>query len=67
MPCFDPADVLFITNKWDTVSKGITNDDSSDEDEEMDTWTRLKSDIRQYWRPVKEENIFKLNLKEVCI
>lgn len=71
MPCFDPADVLFITNKWDVVFKKNRNDDSSDdssdEDDEMDTWTRLKSDIRQCWRPVKEENIYKLSLKEACI
>lgn len=67
MPCFDPADVLFLTNKWDIATKGSTNDDSSDEDGEVGIWTELKSDIRQCWRPVKEENIYKLSLTEVYI
>lgn len=62
MPCFDPRNVIFITNKWDTL---YSEDDSSDEDEETKTWTTLKTDIKRRWPSVREELIFKMNLKDV--
>lgn len=64
MPCFDPRNVIFITNKWDTL---FSEDDSSDEDEETKTWNTLKSDIKRRWPSVREELIFKMNLKDVNI
>lgn len=62
MPCFDPRNVIFITNKWDTL---YSEDDSSDEDEETKTWNTLKTDIERRWPSVREELIFKMNLKDV--
>ncbi|XP_052691975.1 uncharacterized protein LOC128170024 [Crassostrea angulata] len=62
MPCFECDNVIFITNKWDTI---VTEYDSSEEDEETKTWKKLQSDIKERWPLVKEENIFKLNLKDV--
>lgn len=62
MPCFDPRNVIFITNKWDTL---FSEDDSSDEDEETKTWNTLKTDIKRRWPSVREELIFKMNLKDV--
>lgn len=64
MPCFDPRNVIFITNKWDTL---YIEDDSSDEDEETRTWNTLKSDIKNRWPSVREELIFKMNLIDVII
>lgn len=64
MPYFDPRNVIFITNKWDTL---FSEDDSSDEDEETKTWNTLKSDIKRRWPSVREELIFKMNLKDVNI
>lgn len=64
MPCFDPRNVIFITNKWDTL---YSEDDSSDEYEETKTWNTLKSDIKRRWPSVREELIFKMNLKDVNI
>lgn len=64
MPCFDPRNVIFITNKWDTL---YSEDDSSDEDEETKTWNTLKDNIKRRWPSVKEELIFKMNLKDVNI
>lgn len=60
MPCFDPKDVIFITNKWDTIynEEGL-------EDEISLTWEAFLSDIKRIWPFVKEENVFRLNLKEV--
>lgn len=60
MPCFDAEDVIFLTNKWDTV-KGEVNDDEEIEK----TWNILQDDIKKNWKPVKDENIFRMNLIEV--
>lgn len=62
MPCFDPRDVIFITNKWDTI---FHEDDDENEDEINRTWSALKSRLKEEWPVVKDENIFKLNLREV--
>lgn len=64
MPCFHQQNVIFITNKWDTL---YSEDDSSDEDEETKTWNTLKTDIKNSWPSVREELIFKMNLKDVII
>lgn len=62
MPCFDPEDAIFITNKWDS----IRNDDSQDEnDDKVNTWKTLKSNIQNLWPTVNEENIFRMDLKQV--
>lgn len=65
MPCFDCENVIFITNKWDTIYE--VDSDSSEEDEETKTWNGLISEIKEKWPFVKEENIFKMNLKDVHV
>lgn len=65
MPCFNPENVIFITNKWDTIAND--EEDSSDEDEETKTWNTLRDNIKRRWPSVKEEFIFKMNLREVII
>lgn len=65
MPCFNPENVIFITNKWDTIVHD--EDDSSDEDEETKTWNTLKDNIKRRWLSVREELIFKMNLRDVII
>lgn len=65
MPCFNPENVIFITNKWDTIAN--EEEDSSDEDEETKTWNILKDNIKRRWPSVKEEFIFKMNLRDVII
>lgn len=60
MPCFDAEDVIFLTNKWDAVRGEI-----SDEEERNKTWEILQKDIKKNWKPVKDENIFRMNLNEV--
>lgn len=64
MPCFSPEDVIFITNKWDSLH---TDADSSDEDEENKVLENTKSNIKNRWPSVKEDHIFKLNLKDVIV
>ena len=64
MPCFDPRDVLFVTNKWDTITS--CDSDSEDEDHQKEkTWKDIRSKIERQWSHVKEEHIFKMSLKEV--
>lgn len=67
MPCFDPQDVIFITNKWDTIESNAEGSDenSSDDDDVTKTWEALKATIKQNWPSVKEKNIYKMNLKDV--
>lgn len=67
MPCFDPQDVIFITNKWDTIESNADGSDenSSDDDDVTKTWEALKATIKQNWPTVREENIYKMNLKDV--
>lgn len=66
MPCFDPKDVIFITNKWDCLeNKADGSDEDSSDDEETKTWNALKPMIKKIWESVDENHIFKLNLREV--
>lgn len=66
MPCFDPRNVIFITNKWDTIENNAEGSDenSSDEDDVTKTWEALKANIKRNWPSVKEENIYKMNLRD---
>lgn len=65
MPCFDPEDVIFITNKWDTIH--VDDSESSDENDKTRTWKDLKEAIKDQWPKVKEDNIFRMNLTQVRI
>lgn len=65
MPCFNPENVIFITNKWDSLNTNNTDEDSNDDDEETKVWENIKSNVKQRWPSVREENIFKMNLKDV--
>lgn len=62
MPCFHPESVIFLTNKWDLVEL-----QAEDEEEVTQVWERLRSDLQRRWPSVKEEHIFRLNLKEVML
>lgn len=70
MPCFDPKNVLFITNKWDAIkTKKPENDsessDEEDEEEEEKVWEDLLYEIKEKWPSVKGDHIFKMSLQEV--
>lgn len=49
MQCFDPQDVIFVTNKWDQIEQNAEGSDenSSDEDDVTKTWEALKADIKK--------------------
>ena len=65
MPCFNPEDVIFLTNKWDSIIDAC--DESATQREIKKTWETLKRQIKNQWAAVQEENIFRLNLKDVNI
>lgn len=69
MPCFDPEDVMFVTNKWNTIENNAEGSDenSSDDDDVTKTWEALKANIKIHWTSVKEENIYRLSLKDVSL
>lgn len=62
MICFDPEDVIFITNKWDSVKSQL----DVEEEKEL-LWEKLKKDIKSKWPFVREEHIFRMNTIEVSI
>ena len=64
MPCFDPTDVLFITNKWDTIKD---EEGAPDKAEIAKTWSDIKSKLKKEWPMVKDENIFQLSLTDVNV
>lgn len=69
MPCFNPKNVVFITNKWDLVKKQLdsSDEDNSDEEEEMGIFNKIKIDIKKKWPSLRERNIFRMILKDVII
>lgn len=62
MPCFDPEDVIFITNKWDCIRSQLDV-----EKEKEKVWEKTKRDIKRKWEFVKEEHIFRMNCLDVSI
>ena len=63
MPCFDPEDVIFVTNKWDDIKE-----EESDSDEEPPAdkiWREFLLNVEQEWPCVKKRNIFRMNILEV--
>lgn len=60
MPCFDPQDVIFLTNKWDTIDSQY---DVEKEKEEL--WQKTNMDLKRKWVHVREENVFRMNITHV--
>lgn len=62
MPCFDPQDVIFITNKWDGIRSmyGV-------EKAKKDLWEKTNIGIKRHWPCVQEKNIFRMNTIDVSI
>lgn len=62
MPCFDPQDVIFITNKWDTIDSQYDV-----EKEKEDLWKKINMVLKKQWSHVKEGNVFRMNITRVSI
>lgn len=62
MPWFKLEDVLFVTNKWDTIRCVV-----SDDKKRNSTWETLQKHIKDIWPHLNNKNSFRMNLIEVLI
>lgn len=60
MPCFDPEDVIFVTNKWDTIDTLYNV-----EKEKEALWQDINKDLERKWVHVREENVFRMSVTHV--
>lgn len=60
MPQFKIEDVLFVTNKWDTIRCVV-----SDDKKRNSTWETLQKLLKDIWPDLNIKNIFRMNLIEV--
>ncbi|CAC5375257.1 unnamed protein product [Mytilus coruscus] len=60
MPCFDPRQVIFLTNKWDIIE----TEDTIGVNEHEKTWNNIIEKLKTEWTYLKEENVFKVSLKQ---
>lgn len=65
--CFDPRDILNITNKWDMIDCDKCSSNEENQDNATLFWKLIKSEIKRLWPCVKEENIFRMSLKDVKV
>lgn len=63
MPCFDPQDVMFLTNKWDSVDND--SDDEEGESEQDKTMQEIQYKLEKGWGFISPKNLFKVSLKQV--
>lgn len=60
MVSFSPEDVIFLLNKWDTISH-------EDADEVEKYFEKTKAHLRKVWDKVDESYIFKISAKKVSL
>lgn len=71
MPCFDPREVMILTNQWDAIEN---DDSSSDEDEDCkskkedqhaETWKLIQRKFENAWCSFDVEKVFRVSLTQV--
>lgn len=73
MPCFDPREVMFLTNQWDAIKNVVplSDEDDADDFEKVDThtqtWNYIKRELRKHWGCINVDNIFRISLEQVNI
>ncbi|XP_063437683.1 uncharacterized protein LOC134718824 isoform X2 [Mytilus trossulus] len=69
MPCFDPREVMFLTNQWDIIDNDdpVSDEDSENEedDQQTQTWKLIQSKLSKGWGWFNVENVFRISLKQV--
>lgn len=71
MPCFDPSEIMILTNQWDIVKKNEPLFDEDDEgkseieDEHTKTWKFIQTKFENGWGLFNEENMFRVSLLQV--
>ncbi|XP_076114880.1 uncharacterized protein LOC143082838 [Mytilus galloprovincialis] len=76
MPCFNTEDVMFLTNKWDSIEKEEYRSPSDDDDEEEEdnvdrenqhdkTFRIINSKLKKGWPHIDPKNIFRISMKQM--
>lgn len=60
MVCFSPEDVIFLLNKWDTISH-------EGDDQIENFFKKTKTYLRKVWEKVDESNIFRISATKVKV
>lgn len=63
MPCFEPEEVIFLTNQWDIIKN--TKEDGDKEDQHTITWNKIQSKLEEGWPSFHTDRLFKISLKQV--
>lgn len=63
MPCFEPEDVIFLTNQWDIIDN--IEEDGDEEDQHTKTWNKIQYKLKKGWPCFHADRIFKISLKQV--
>lgn len=63
MPCFEPDEVIFLTNQWDIIKN--TKEDGDEEDQHTKTWSKIQSKLEEGWPGFRNDRLFKISLKQV--
>ncbi|OPL33857.1 hypothetical protein AM593_08200, partial [Mytilus galloprovincialis] len=71
MPCFDPKEVMFLTNQWDIIKnvEYSTDEDengvsSKREDQHTQIWIDIQDKLSKGWAGLQIENIFRISLEQ---
>lgn len=71
MPCFDPREIMILTNQWDIVDNEDPSSDEDDDgknekdDEHTKTWKLIQTKFEDGWGLFDVENMFRVSLKQV--
>lgn len=60
MVCFSPEDVIFLLNKWETISH-------ESDDKIKSFFEETKTCLRKVWEKIDESNIFKISAIKVLV
>lgn len=63
MPCFDPKEVMFLTNQWDIINN--IKEDGDEEDQHTKTWNKIKIKLEEYWPGVCTDQLYRISLIQV--
>lgn len=63
MPCFEPDEVIFLTNQWDII-KNIKNK-GEEEDTHTRTWNQIQRKLQEIWPGLNTDRLFKISLEQV--
>lgn len=69
MPCFNPEDVMFLTNKWDIIepkeySSTDEEDNTEKENQHTETFRSINMKLKMGWPHINPKNIFRISIRQ---